>query len=498
MESARATALSFSLLACVDLSFPPSSALPPAYSVSHVFLPLPACLAVHAAMPSQPIPSVFRQHRSGLAASTPGHRPLTLTELSELATSGANRSSLTVDSSIPIGRYIIGSETLTKQAETCMHNGNLDEAFISLVKNCKLLIEVLPTQHRGYKTLDSETKQKLKERGQWHLDQLSQVKSRIVDRFEAWRSQFPDAPLEEGARRRGEEEEERRDKMRPVPSTGVMESLYLQPSSSAAPSIDYVRPARSDGNFGLDVRNQSSGSRARPSHFPPSPSKPFTHSHSRQVADASSPRIEYPTLRPASSIRMNSHQVSQGFAPRSEQTYKYYQIQASPPRARGPSFPVAQTSLRAASTASSLQSSLNFSYPTISSRESNRAAPLSSSIDQEARRLLGDHQYAHTPTSSVRGSTTEGGEPLRTLIIPASLISTFVSIAERNTRINIETCGLLMGTMDANMLQVNHLLIPKQTATSDRCDTQDEEGIWNFMESRGLVTLGWCHTHPQQ
>jgi STAM-binding protein len=437
-------------------------------------------------MPSQPIPSVFRQPRSEPITGSSSSRPLTLSELSQLATSGANQASLIIDSTIPIQRYIIGSETLTKQAETFLQDENLDDAFISLVKNCKLLIEALPLQHRGYKTLDVETKQRLKESGQWHLDQLSQVKSKIVDRFEIWRSQYPDATLDNDAEtRRKVEERERKERLRPVPSTGVMESSPQQ--ALPVPSIEYVKPPRGDHDFGLDVRNQIS--RAMPSPFTTSP---YTHSHTPQQASPSRHRIEYPTLRPASSIRMNSHQVSQGFAPRSEQTYQYYQIQSSLPREQ----PLAPRPLPIPSP---MQSPLSFNYPAISNRHSHGSSQPSqqytNSIDQEAKRLL---HTDHASKMSVRGATTEGGEPLRTLIIPSSLISTFVSIADKNTRANLETCGLLMGTMDSNMLQVHHLLIPKQSASSDRCDTEDEEGIWNFMESRGLVTLGWCHTHPQQ
>lgn len=195
---------------------------------------------------------------------------------------------------------------------------------------------------------------------------------------------------------------------------------------------------------------------------------------------------------------MNEHQVSQGFAPRSEQTYQYYQIQPSPmSTAKAPAFPSPQPLGSAPRPSPPVSADrLPFPYPTVS-QQSTGARPASTSVEGQARSLLQSSSQSTAP-STIRGTTTEGGEPLRTLIIPASLLATFVSIAERNTRANVETCGLLMGTIDADMLQVNNLLIPKQTASSDRCDTEDEEGIWNFMESKGLVTLGWCHTHPQQ
>lgn len=479
-------------------------------------------------MPPQPIPSVFRQPRSDFAFSS-SHRPLSLSELSDLATSGANQSSLAIESTIPITRYLIGSETLAKQAESYLQQGNLDEAFISLVKNCKLLIEILPIQHPGYKRLDEKTKKKLKEKGQWNLDQLSQVKVKVVDRFEAWRRLNPDVPLNVIAKK---DVELKREQLRPMPSTGMMET---RPSSSSsnnhtAPTIDYVKPDRSSSHLGFDVRDilghdrrslalNRSHRNAAPiasSPFTSSPLQPFTHSHSRPGSSADlAPAILYPSLRPTKSIRMNSHQISQGFAPRSEQTYSYYQIQ-SPFSSNtaaggpgGPSFPVPSTSIAFPVQSvrplpmpmpSHSQPSMNIQYPDISQSHTQRNNLAPPTVEQEAIRLLqmGSNDQHARSKMTIRGSTTEGGEHLRSLIIPSTLISRFVSIAEMNTKANVETCGLLMGTIDADMLQVNHLLIPKQTGGSDRCDTEDEAGIWEFLESKNLLTLGWCHTHPRQ
>jgi hypothetical protein len=199
--------------------------------------------------------------------------------LSEIATTGQNRSSLEVDSSIPIARYLIGSESLTRQAESCMKAGDLDEAFVALVKSCKLLIEVLPSQHLGYPTLDPETRKTLKAKGQWSLDQLSQLKVKIVDRFEAWRRQNPDAPLFDGtadANERKRAEVARKEMLRPVPSTGVMEAAPRLGSSSSSSSstsfaphangasLDYIKPDRRD-DFGFGAKDMLGHNRGGPS-----------------------------------------------------------------------------------------------------------------------------------------------------------------------------------------------------------------------------------------
>lgn len=95
-------------------------------------------------------------------------------------------------------------------------------------------------------------------------------------------------------------------------------------------------------------------------------------------------------------------------------------------------------------------------------------------------------------------ATTEDGLPLRNVIIPTGLIPAFVHHVEPNTRLGIETCGLLMGSLSHNSFTISHLVIPKQTGTTDTCTTTHEEEQFEFQDSRGLLTLGWIHTHPTQ
>ncbi|CAO3636054.1 unnamed protein product [Cunninghamella blakesleeana] len=101
----------------------------------------------------------------------------------------------------------------------------------------------------------------------------------------------------------------------------------------------------------------------------------------------------------------------------------------------------------------------------------------------------------HQPFSGV---TTEKGEPLRTFIIPNSLQNKFLNIAKNNTDRNIETCGILAGTLKNNILKMTTLIIPKQTGTSDTCTTQNEEELFEFQDANDLLTFGWIHTHPSQ
>lgn len=92
----------------------------------------------------------------------------------------------------------------------------------------------------------------------------------------------------------------------------------------------------------------------------------------------------------------------------------------------------------------------------------------------------------------------ENGAPLRTVFLPPELRSRFLALAASNTRRNLETCGILCGTLISNALFISRLLIPDQTSTSDTCETVNESAIFDYCDSEDLMVLGWIHTHPTQ
>ncbi|CAO3665056.1 unnamed protein product [Umbelopsis vinacea] len=90
-------------------------------------------------------------------------------------------------------------------------------------------------------------------------------------------------------------------------------------------------------------------------------------------------------------------------------------------------------------------------------------------------------------------ATTESGDPLRRVNTPLSILDRFLDIAAKNTRNNLETCGILCGHLKANELTITTLLIPKQTSTSDTCTTENEEEVFEYQDRHDLLTLGWIH-----
>lgn len=92
----------------------------------------------------------------------------------------------------------------------------------------------------------------------------------------------------------------------------------------------------------------------------------------------------------------------------------------------------------------------------------------------------------------------ENGNPLRTLFLPPDLRRRFLSIADSNTCRNLETCGILCGTLISNALFVSRLVIPEQQSTSDTCEMLNESALFDYVDGEDLMVLGWIHTHPTQ
>ncbi|KAH9819375.1 AMSH-like protease sst2 [Teratosphaeria destructans] len=95
---------------------------------------------------------------------------------------------------------------------------------------------------------------------------------------------------------------------------------------------------------------------------------------------------------------------------------------------------------------------------------------------------------------------TEAGAPLRTLLLPSELRTTFLNLAHPNTARNLETCGILCGTAFSGALCITTLVIPDQNATSDTCDTTEtgDNDLFNYCDENNLLVCGWIHTHPSQ
>lgn len=82
--------------------------------------------------------------------------------------------------------------------------------------------------------------------------------------------------------------------------------------------------------------------------------------------------------------------------------------------------------------------------------------------------------------------------------ISTILMDSFLRVAKSNTNRNLETCGVLAGSLKNRKFYVTALIIPKQESTSDSCQATNEEEIFDYQDKQSLFTLGWIHTHPSQ
>lgn len=104
-----------------------------------------------------------------------------------------------------------------------------------------------------------------------------------------------------------------------------------------------------------------------------------------------------------------------------------------------------------------------------------------------------------TPNFTFKYSASlENGALLRTVFLPPSLRLRFLSLALPNTEANLETCGILCGTLISNALFISKLVIPDQESTSDTCETINEDKLFDYVDGEDLMVLGWIHTHPTQ
>ncbi|XP_024963609.1 AMSH-like ubiquitin thioesterase 1 isoform X1 [Cynara cardunculus var. scolymus] len=96
------------------------------------------------------------------------------------------------------------------------------------------------------------------------------------------------------------------------------------------------------------------------------------------------------------------------------------------------------------------------------------------------------------------GNPTDGVVSPLELHISTKLMDHFMKLAKSNTNKNLETCGILAGSLKNRKFYVTALIIPKQEATSDSCQATHEEEIFEVQDKRSLFALGWIHTHPTQ
>lgn len=90
------------------------------------------------------------------------------------------------------------------------------------------------------------------------------------------------------------------------------------------------------------------------------------------------------------------------------------------------------------------------------------------------------------------------GSGFKRVIVFEGVLRSFMKVAERNNRMDIETCGLLCCRVEDDALVLDTCLVPHQKGSRDTCSTLNEEEQFDFLDKRQLILAGWIHTHPTQ
>ncbi|KAI8002946.1 AMSH-like ubiquitin thioesterase 3 [Camellia lanceoleosa] len=86
-----------------------------------------------------------------------------------------------------------------------------------------------------------------------------------------------------------------------------------------------------------------------------------------------------------------------------------------------------------------------------------------------------------------------GSNSYQHLYIEVKMMDDFLRLARENTAKNLETCGVLAGSLKNRVFHVTTLIVPKQESTSDSCQTLNEKEIFEVQDKYSLFPLRWIH-----
>ncbi|CAI0400850.1 unnamed protein product [Linum tenue] len=78
-------------------------------------------------------------------------------------------------------------------------------------------------------------------------------------------------------------------------------------------------------------------------------------------------------------------------------------------------------------------------------------------------------------------------------IMSTNMMESFMKLAKINTDKDLETCGILAGSLKNRKFYITALIIPKQESTTNSCQATNEEEIFEVQDKRSLFPLGWIH-----
>lgn len=390
--------------------------------------------------------------------------------------------------------WLRSAQMLLTEAAICEQDGNLQMAYLYLIRHAELVLGKLPT-HPQYRDpgLKAEVAQ-AQRTVQRNLTTLERLKPRIQAEYERYLK-----ARERRDRERERVQAERDDDQRQRWAEGHYESGVSGHADDLHDEHEEALNASEHRQLAVDLAHRELRRRdANKQSTRQAGISPGTVASRRQgivVNDRSHDESSYDGIREAGQHLYPGRQASQqpGRAPQHTPSTAFHY----------PSVPAKEGVIDWR--AGQHQTVTAGQPPSLAAKEPYQfnAAPPRPSKSGETRppspppksSAPGKSRYTFAPQAS-----TEAGVPLRTVMLPPDLRTTFMNLAHANTARNLETCGILCGTVVSNALFISHLIIPDQHSTSDTCDTTEsgDNALFDYCDAQNLLVCGWIHTHPSQ
>lgn len=354
-----------------------------------------------------------------------------------------------IDSKIPAVRYLRSSREMERMATVYSSENQFENGFLLFMKLITLLVEKLP-KHPSYKSLTPEQKKQLKQRCKTALSAAEKLKQSIKHKYEA-EFKLWEKTMEEKKKKDDEAQEK-------ALAALSIQSETLENDVPAAPVVGTVAEPTPPFNSIDGLSGYT---------YPTIPNAPHSEPHksvdNTQFEDCPS---AYPSAPPFNEV----------LPPRYDGTPPPSYDDAVPHYEPTPYVPFFDRSNK----------------PDLSRPQ--QPPPASATQWNTTPQVHRDAK----PQDMLFRQVSDSLDGNRKVVIPSDLIPRFLEAVAPNTNRNLETCGILNGTLSKNVLRVTHLVIPKQSATSDSCTTENEEELFDVQDKYDTITLGWIHTHPSQ
>ena len=381
-------------------------------------------------------------------------------------------------------QWLRSAKMLLAEAAMCEQDGNLQKAYLYTFRHAELILSKLP-EHPDY-------------RDPKYADDLAQARKALqknLVKLEKWRprinqeyQRYALAMERRNAERRRARDEYQESEQRRRRSSQQTQENWVDPESPA--SFDSTQALKAHENRQLAVelahreiqrRNETKGA--------PSVARRSSNDGVKVAGDLMNRQSQAKTFGPVFDGRIHTPTYQYPSVPAKENAMEWNRPAVIPSSstnrdAMPPALPAKEGPSHHGI------SELADTPPPVPQRPDISAPPrpTSTSPAQPSR-------YTFQPSAS-----TESGAPLRTMLLPPKLRSKFLNLADANTARNIETCGILCGTVVSNALFITHLVLPEQVGNTDTCETtaDGDSALFAYCDAQSLLVCGWIHTHPSQ